>query len=45
MKKNRILIVEDEQKLARTMGDFLRLQGYETSRAADGREALAVVYK
>lgn len=45
MKKNRILIVEDEQKLARTMGDFLRLQGYETCRAADGREALAVFYK
>lgn len=45
MKKNRILIVEDEQKLARTMGDFLKFQGYEVSFAPDGREALRVFYE
>lgn len=45
MKKNRILIVEDEEKLARTMGDYLRLQGYETMWAQDGQEALGMFYE
>ncbi len=44
MKKNRILIVEDEQKLSRTMGDFLRFQGYDVCCAANGREALTTFY-
>lgn len=44
MKRNRILIVEDEQKLARTMEDFLRLQGYETRIAENGQEALKIFY-
>lgn len=44
MKKNRILIVEDEQKLARTMEDFLRLQGYEVECAQDGETALSIFY-
>jgi DNA-binding response OmpR family regulator len=45
MKKNRIFIVEDEQKLARTMGDFLRLQGYDTMYAGDGQKALRLFYE
>lgn len=44
MKKNRILIVEDEQKLARTMEDFLVLQGYEVLCAGDGETALHIFY-
>lgn len=42
MRQNRILIVEDEPKLARTMSDFLKLQGYDASAAENGREALRI---
>lgn len=42
MNKACILIVEDEQKLARTMEDFLRLQGYDTIWAKNGQEALGL---
>lgn len=45
MKKICILVVEDEQKLARTMEDFLRIQGYETCIASDGRQALQMFYE
>lgn len=45
MKKNLILIVEDEEKLARTMEDFLRLQGYDVRKAADGQEALQIFFE
>ncbi len=45
MRKNRILIVEDEEKLGKTMVDYLRLQGYETLWAKDGQEALALFYR
>ncbi len=44
MKKIRILVVEDEEKLARIMADFLRLQGYEVQCAADGESALQIFY-
>ena len=44
MKKNCILVVEDEQKLLRIMEDFLNLQGYEVLKAKDGREALKCFY-
>lgn len=45
MRKNRILIVEDEQKLARTMEDFLRFQGFDTMCARTGPEALKIFYE
>lgn len=45
MRKNRILIVEDEQKLARTMEDFLRFQGFDTMCAWTGEEALKLFYE
>ena len=38
----RILIVDDEPEIVRGLEDNLRFEGYETSTAADGREALAV---
>ncbi len=45
MKKNRILIIEDEQKLMRTMKDYLQLQGYQTLEAENGHEALQIFYR
>ncbi len=45
MRKNQIMIVEDEEKLARTMSDYLRLQGYDILCAADGTEALNLFFQ
>ncbi len=45
MKKNCILVVEDELKLLRIMEDFLSLQGYEVLKAEDGQEALNRFYE
>jgi len=39
----RILIVEDEPKLAALVGDYLRAGGYASSWVADGRDAVAAV--
>lgn len=40
MKKIKILIVEDEMKLAQTVSDFLKIQNYEVAHAATGAKAL-----
>lgn len=45
MRKNQILIVEDEEKLMRTMSDYLKLQGYGVLCASDGPEALRVFFQ
>ncbi|GGA30410.1 response regulator [Dyella nitratireducens] len=39
----RILMVEDEPKLAAVVGDYLRAGGYESSWVADGREAIPAI--
>ena len=39
----RILVVEDEAKLARLLADYLRASGFEAHCIADGREAVAWV--
>ncbi|WP_233840315.1 response regulator [Dyella sp. 2HG41-7] len=39
----RILIVEDEPKLAALVGDYLRAGGYESEWVSDGREAIAKI--
>ena len=39
---SRILIVDDEPEIVRGLEDNLRFEGYQTSTAADGREALTV---
>ena len=39
---SRILIVDDEPEIVRGLEDNLRFEGYQTSTAGDGREALAV---
>jgi len=38
----RILIVDDEPEIVRGLEDNLRFEGYQTSTATDGREALVV---
>lgn len=45
MRKNQIMIVEDEEKLARTMSDYLKLQGYDVICASDGSEALHLFFQ
>lgn len=42
MKTIQILVVEDEEKLMRTLEDFLRHGGYQVLKAANGEEALRV---
>jgi two-component system alkaline phosphatase synthesis response regulator PhoP len=39
---SRILIVDDEPEIVRGLEDNLRFEGYQTSTATDGRQALAV---
>ena len=36
----RVLLIEDESALTRTLGDLLRSQGYEVEMRSDGREGL-----
>ena len=45
MRKNRILVVEDELKLARTLSDFLKINGYEVIVANDGQQAVELFYQ
>lgn len=37
---NRILIADDEARMRRLVGDFLKKEGYSITEAADGQEAL-----
>ena len=39
-KNEKILVVDDEPKLRKLVGDFLIKEGYETEEAGDGEEAL-----
>ncbi len=43
--KARILIVEDEPKLAQLLEDYLRASGYETDRVEDGRDVVPAVQR
>ena len=40
MNKNVILLIEDEEKLSRTLAEYLELNGYEVLRALDGNKGL-----
>lgn len=40
-----IFIVEDEEKLRRTMSDYLRMNGYDIIEAEDGKQALEIYYE
>lgn len=44
MNKNLILLIEDEEKLSRTLGEYLELNGYEVLRALDGNTGLEMFY-
>lgn len=45
MRRNKtLLVVEDEEKLLRTLSDFLAMQGYEVLQASDGQKALEIFY-
>lgn len=37
-----LLVVEDEEKILRTLSDYLTIQGYEVLQASDGQEALEI---
>lgn len=40
MFKEKILIIEDEERIRRLIKDYLNLEGYETIEASDGKEGL-----
>ena len=40
MKKQTILVVDDDREIVRAISKFLELEGYETLKAYDGMEAL-----
>ena len=44
MNKNVILLIEDEEKLSRTLAEYLELNGYEVLRALDGNKGLELFY-
>ena len=41
----KILIVEDEEKIAEAIEAYLKNSGYETSRASNGRDAITIFEK
>lgn len=45
MDNKKILIVEDEIELAEILGEYLKLEGFETMIALDGEEGLKVFHK
>jgi DNA-binding response OmpR family regulator len=40
MQRSRLLLIEDEASLVRTLGDLLRSEGYQLETCANGKEAL-----
>lgn len=43
MEKPRILVIDDDPNLRKTLVDIMRLKGYETESAANGMEGLALI--
>ena len=41
MKKNNILIVEDDPNLGKILQDYLKLKGYKITLAVDGEDGLS----
>jgi two-component system OmpR family response regulator len=44
-KKKKILVVDDEPNIVRTVADRLRMSGYDVITAADGEQAVAAAMK
>jgi len=45
MQKQHILIVEDEEKIAELIRKYLQLEGYQSSHAKNGNEAISLYHK
>ena len=45
MEKLKILVVDDESRMRKLVGDFLKKKGYEVVEAADGEEALDIFFE
>ncbi len=45
MEKEKVLIVDDEERIVQLVSDFLSASGYETLSAFDGRQALEIFNK
>lgn len=45
MSKKKILIVEDESTLRKTMGEFLEMEGFNSVSASDGEMAVEIAKK
>ena len=45
MQKQHILIVEDEDKIAELIRKYLKLEGYESTHARNGNEAISLFHK
>ena len=43
MKKQTILVVDDDREIVRAISKLLELEGYETLKAYDGLEALDII--
>ena len=44
MEKLKILVVDDESRMRKLVGDFLKKKGYEVVEAGDGEEALDIFF-
>ena len=45
MEKLKILVVDDESRMRKLVGDFLKKKGYEVVEAGDGEEALDIFFE
>ena len=45
MERLKILVVDDESRMRKLVGDFLTKNGYEVLEAGDGQEALDIFYR
>ncbi|OQX93216.1 MAG: hypothetical protein B6I17_03740 [Tenericutes bacterium 4572_104] len=45
MRNNYVLVVDDEFRIRRLLSDFLKREGYKVIEAADGEEALDIIFE
>ena len=44
MEKLKILVVDDESRMRKLVGDFLKKKGYEVVEAGDGRRSAGYIF-